>query len=84
MQILSSIKKLIPSKKKYTLVISWWGTRGFYALGILKGLEELWYKDKIEAIYGVSVGALIGSYWSAGYSAQEIYTMFFNEPSFGF
>ena len=70
-------------KKKYTLVISWWGTRGFYALGILKWLEELGYKEKIEAIYGVSAWALIGSYWSAGYSAQEIYDMFFNDRSFG-
>ncbi len=75
---------LSSSKKKYTLVISWWGTRGFYALGILKWLEELWYKEKIEAIYGVSVWALVGSYWSAGYSAQEIYDMFFDERSFGF
>ena len=73
----------IPKKKKYTLVISWWGTRWFYALGILKWLEELGYKDKIEAIYGVSVGALVGSYWSAGYSAQEIYDMFFDERVFG-
>lgn len=70
-------------KKKYTLVISWWGTRGFYALGILKWLEELWYKEKIDAIYGVSAWAIIGSYWSAGYSAQEIFDMFFSARPFG-
>lgn len=74
---------LFRKRKKYTLVISWWGTRGFYALGILKWLEELGYKERIEAIYGVSAWALIGSYWSAGYSAQEIYDTFLNEPSFG-
>jgi NTE family protein len=70
--------------RKYTLVISWWGTRGFYALGILKWLEELGYKERIQAIYGVSVWALLGSYRSAGYTAQEIYDMFFDERAFWF
>jgi hypothetical protein len=28
--------------------------RAFYGLGILKALEELGYKDKIDALYGVS------------------------------
>lgn len=71
-------------EKKYTLVISWWWVRGFYALGILKWLEELWYKDRIEAIYGVSAWALVGSYRAAGYSAQKIYDMFFSSRAFGF
>ncbi len=71
-------------KKKYTLVISWWGTRGFYALGILKWLEELWYKDKIQAIYGVSAWAIAGCYRSAGYSAQEIYDIFIADHAFWF
>jgi len=75
---------LLKSKKKYTLVISWWGTRWFYALGILKWLEELGYKDKIQAIYGVSAWALIGAYRAAGYSAQEIYHMYFGVNPFGF
>jgi len=75
---------LLPSKKKkYTLVISWWGTRGFYALWILKWLEELGYKDKIGAIYGVSAWAIIASYRAAGYSAQEIYDIFFGASPFG-
>ena len=75
---------LIPNKKKYTLVISWWGTRGFYALGILKWLEELRYKDKINAIYGVSAWALIGAYRAAWYSAKEIYDLYFGVNPFGF
>lgn len=69
--------------KKYTLVISWWGMRGFYALGILKWLEQLGYKEKIEAIYGVSIGAIIGSYRAAGYSAEEIYSIGANSEPFG-
>ena len=72
----------LPRKKKYVLVISWWGTRGFYALGILKWLEELGYKDKIDAIYGVSAGAILASYWSAGYSAQEIFDRFYQTKNF--
>ncbi len=76
------IPSFLKSKKKYTLVISWWGTKWFYALGVLKWLEEVWYKDKIEVIYGVSVWALIGSYRSAGYSAQEIYDFFIDDHSF--
>lgn len=76
MKLFSSIKKIIPFKKKYTLVISWWGTRGFYALGILKWLEELGYKEKITAIYGVSAWAIIACYRAAGYSAQEIFEKF--------
>jgi len=71
-----------PKKKKYVLVISGWWTRGFYALGVLKWLEELWYKDKIDAIYGVSAWAIIGVYRAAGYSAQEIYEKFSTTQKF--
>ena len=73
----------IPKKKKYTLVISWWGTRWFYALGILKWLEQLGYKDRIQAIYGVSAWALVGSYRAAWYTAEQIYDMFFWINPFG-
>jgi len=75
---------LLPKKKKYTLVISWWGTRWFYGLGILKWLEELWYKDKIEAIYGVSAWAILASYRSAWHKAEEIYDSFIDDHSFWF
>lgn len=61
---------------RFVLVISWGGMRGFYGLGILKALEELGYKEKIEAIYGVSAGALLASYRSAGYSADQILKRF--------
>lgn len=61
---------------KYVLVISGGGVRGFYGLGLLKAMEEVWIADKIEAVYGVSAGAIIGAYWTAGYSAQEIFDIF--------
>ncbi len=56
-------------------MISGGGVRWFYALGILKALEELWMRNKIDAIYGVSAGAIVWSYWAAGYSAQEIFDL---------
>jgi NTE family protein len=74
---------LMPKKKKYTLVISWWGARWFYAMGILKWLEELWMKEHIAAIYGVSAGAVIWSYRAAGYSAQQIFDIFLAAHPFG-
>jgi len=61
---------------KYVLVISGGGVRWFYGLGILKAMEELWIGDKIEAVYGVSAGAIIGAYWAAGHNAQETFDIF--------
>lgn len=83
MPIFSLFKRILPTTKKYTLVISWWGTRWFYALGILKWLEELGYREKIKVIYGVSAGAILASYWAAWYTAQQIFDSFFTDRSFG-
>lgn len=63
-------------KKKYSLVISGGGVRGFYALGVMKALEELGIKKDITHIYGVSIGAILWAYWSAGYSANRIFERF--------
>ena len=62
-------------KNKYVLVISGGGVRWFYALGILKALEERWMRNKIDAIYGVSAGAIVWTYRAAGYNAQEIFDL---------
>lgn len=83
MQFFWALKKLITPKKQYTLVISWWGMRWFYALGVLKWLEELDFKKNIAAIYGVSAWAIIASYWAAWYTAEQIYTIFMTNGSFG-
>lgn len=61
---------------RYILVISWWGMRGFYGLGVLKALEEKNMKSQIDAIYGVSAGGLLASYRSAWYSTEEILNHF--------
>lgn len=79
MWMLSFLSK---KKKEYVLVISWWGIRWFYGLWILKWLEELWLKDNIKAIYGVSAGAMLASYRAAGYSVDKIYDIFFHTKKF--
>lgn len=71
-------------KKRYTLVISWGGVRWFYALGILKALEERGMKKNISMLYGVSAGAILGAYRSAGYSADWIFERFSKTSLFGF
>lgn len=62
--------------KKYTLVISGWWTRWFYALGILKWLEELWIDKNIDSVYWVSAGWILASYRAAGYNADQIFDLF--------
>lgn len=64
------------SKKEYVLVISWWGSRGAYALGVLKWLEMLGMDTQIKAVFGVSAGAIIWAYRAAGYSAWQTYERF--------
>ncbi|PID34728.1 MAG: hypothetical protein CR971_01720 [candidate division SR1 bacterium] len=60
-------------KKEKILFISGGGFRGVYALGIMKRMEELNMKKDIKVIFGVSIGAVIGSARANGMSAQEIY-----------
>ena len=57
------------------LVISWWWFKSFYALWILKAIEELWIKDRIKACYWVSWWAITLSFWLSWYSAEEIYNI---------
>ncbi len=40
-------------------------------------------KDSIHAIYGVSAGAILASYRAAGYTAEQIFDIFFNARPFG-
>ncbi len=60
--------------KKYILVLSWWGSKWFYHLWIIKALEESWVESEIEAIFGVSAWAMVASFWASGLKADEVYT----------
>ena len=59
--------------KRYILVLSWWGSKWFYSLWIIKALEECWLEWDIDAIFWVSAWAMIASYWATGMRAEEIY-----------
>ena len=69
--------KIHKSERKI-LVISWWGFRWTYALWIMKALEELGIKSQIDAIYGVSIWAIVWSYRAKGMSADEIFEIITN------
>ena len=55
---------------KVGIVLSGGGARGFSHLGVLKALDE--FGVKFDYISGASVGALIGAFYSQGYSPDEI------------
>lgn len=53
-----------------------------YACGVLKAMEEIGLKASIEAIYGVSAGALTGAYWLSGWKAEDIVQNFLKSELF--
>ena len=46
------------------------GSKGFAHLGVLRVLEEKGYR--VKAIAGTSAGAIVGSLYAAGYTAEEV------------
>lgn len=60
------------------LVISWWWLRAFYAIWILKALEELKLDSDIKAIFWVSGWAIVASYRSSWFAAENIFNKFIN------
>ncbi len=61
--------------KKIALILSGGGARGFFHLGVLKGLADLGIR--VDRIQGTSAGALIGALFSGGKSPDEIAEIFF-------
>ena len=71
---IQTIKKLKNDKNrndlKVALVLSGGGAKGYAHLGVLRVLEK---EDiKIDYIAGTSIGALVGTLYSIGYSVDEI------------
>ena len=62
-------------QQKMILVISWGWFRWAYALWVLKALEELWTDKKIDAIYWVSIWAIVWSLRSYGMKANKIFEL---------
>ncbi|MBD3203249.1 hypothetical protein GF327_03075 [Candidatus Woesearchaeota archaeon] len=57
-------------KPKIGLVLSGGGARGFAHAGVIKVLEK--HDIEISAVAGSSMGSIIGAFFAAGISAQEI------------
>lgn len=57
-------------QKKFVISLGSGGLRGFVHLGVYKALFE--NKIKIDAIYGTSVGSLVGAFISAGFQPDEL------------
>ena len=71
---IQTIKKLKNDKDrndlKVALVLSGGGAKGYAHLGVLRVLEK--ENIKIDYIAGTSIGALVGTLYSIGYSVDEI------------
>ncbi|HSM69573.1 MAG TPA: patatin-like phospholipase family protein, partial [Xanthomonadales bacterium] len=59
-----------PGRPKIGLALSGGGARGGAHVGVLKKLEELGVP--VDYIAGTSMGAIIGGFYAAGYSADQI------------
>ncbi len=59
-------------EKKFNLVLSGGGVKGFAHIGLLKALEEVGLIPS--AVSGTSFGAIVGAYHCAGYTADDMYT----------
>jgi NTE family protein len=59
-----------PDRPKIGLALSGGGARGGAHVGVLKALEEM--NIPIDYIAGTSMGAIVGGFYAAGYSADEI------------
>lgn len=68
-------KEKKPENKRKILVISWGWFRWTYALWILKAIEENHIDKEIDAIFWVSIWAIIWSLWSKWMEAEEIFQL---------
>lgn len=60
-------------RPRVALVLGSGGPRGYAHIGVMKVLEEAGID--YDLVVGSSVGSLVGAFWAAGYSAQEIDTI---------
>ena len=72
------LPRLKHKHKRKILVISWWWARWTYALWVLKALEELWIDKQIDAIYWVSIWAIVWSVRLNWMKAEKIFEIITN------
>lgn len=56
--------------QQFSLSLGWGAARGFAHIGVIKRLEEIWATPR--EISGTSIGAIIGAFYAAGYSSNEM------------
>lgn len=66
-------------QEKVGLVLSGGGAKGLSHIGVIKALEE--NDIPIDYVVGTSMGAVVGAFYAAGYSPEEI-EMIVKDPSF--
>jgi NTE family protein len=67
------VPHLNPNRPTVALALSGGGTRGFTHIGVLKAFED--YHIPVDAIAGVSIGAVIGGLYAAGYSVEDLQSL---------
>ncbi|NIS38034.1 BamA/TamA family outer membrane protein, partial [Candidatus Saccharibacteria bacterium] len=60
----------LDNEVKVALVLSGGGARGLSHIGVLKALEE--HSLPLDLIVGTSIGSIVGGFYAAGFSADEI------------
>lgn len=67
---LENLSYFPPKKIKVALVLSGGGARGLAHIGVLKAFEE--NNIPIDLIVGSSIGSIVGGFYAAGFSADQI------------
>lgn len=70
MILLSFGSELFSQKQQVGLVLSGGGAKGLAHIGVLKALEE--NEIPVDYIVGTSMGGLVGGFYAAGYSLEEM------------
>lgn len=74
--LLSLLSKQVAAQK-VGLVLSGGGAKGLAHLGVLKALEE--NKIPIDYVVGTSMGGVIGAFYAAGYTIEEMEAIVYSE-----
>ncbi|MFO8062798.1 MAG: patatin-like phospholipase family protein [bacterium] len=72
--IIICISLLISARQRVGLALGGGSARGLAHIGVLKALEE--NNIPIDCIGGTSIGAIVGGFYAAGYSAARIESIF--------
>lgn len=65
---------VVPGRPRIVLALSGGGARGVAHIGVLEAMDDTGLP--VDAVMGTSIGSFIGGLYAAGYSGQEIETLF--------